>query len=65
LLTDTTATFSRAAWRPDGGALAYVRRSLADPEARPELWLLELPGGEPVLLAEVSTAPIWFSTVAR
>ena len=59
LLTDATATFSRVAWRPDGGALAYVRRSLANPEARPELWLLELPDGEPVLLAEVSTAPIW------
>lgn len=59
LLIDATATFSRAAWRPDGGALAYVRRPLADPEARPELWLLELPNGEPVLLAEMSTAPIW------
>jgi len=30
-----------------------------NPYARPDLWLLELPAGEPVLLAEVSTAPTW------
>jgi Tol biopolymer transport system component len=65
LVLDATATFSRVAWRPDGGGLAYVRRSLTDPEARPELWSLELPDGEPMLLADVSTAPIWIPTVAR
>jgi Tol biopolymer transport system component len=59
LVVDATAVFSRAAWRPDGGALAYVRRSQTDPQARPELWLLELPDGEPVLLAEIGTAPVW------
>jgi TolB protein len=59
LVVDATATFSRATWRPDGAALAYVRRSQTDPQARPELWLLELPDGEPVLLAETGTAPVW------
>jgi Tol biopolymer transport system component len=65
LVVDATATFSRVAWRPDGGALAYVRRSLTNPNARPELWLLELPDGEPVLLAEASTAPVWVPRVAQ
>ncbi|MEA3338351.1 MAG: Ig-like domain-containing protein [Chloroflexota bacterium] len=59
LLVDPAARFSHVAWRPDGRALAYVRLALGDPHARPELWLVELPAGEPVLLAEVSTAPTW------
>ncbi|MCK4317039.1 MAG: hypothetical protein KAX24_14835, partial [Anaerolineae bacterium] len=59
LLADPAATFSHVTWRPDGGALAYVRLALGDPRARPDLWLMELPAGEPVLLAEVSTAPTW------
>jgi TolB protein len=59
LTIDATATFSQVVWRPDGGALAYVRRTLSDPGARPELWLMELPDGKPVLLAETSTAPTW------
>jgi len=59
LLVDPTATFGHVAWRPDGGALAYVRLVLGDPDARPDLWLMELPAGEPVLLAEVSPAPTW------
>jgi Tol biopolymer transport system component len=59
LLVDVAAAFGWAAWRPDGGALVYVRRSLNDPGARPELWLMELPDGEPVRLAEVSTMPTW------
>jgi Tol biopolymer transport system component len=65
LLIDPAATFSRVAWRPDGGALAYVRRPLTDPDARPELWLLDLPDGEPTLLAEVSAAPAWAPWVFR
>jgi Tol biopolymer transport system component len=59
LLVDPTAAFGWTAWRPDGGALAYVRRTLTDPDARPEVWLMVLPDGEPVRLAEASTAPAW------
>lgn len=59
LLVDPAATFSHVTWRPDSSALAYVRLVLGDPRARPGLWLMELPAGEPVLLAEVSTAPTW------
>lgn len=59
LRTEPAATFGWVAWRPDGGALAYVRRSLGDANARPELWLMELPEGEPERLAEVSTRPVW------
>jgi Tol biopolymer transport system component len=59
LLVDPRATFSQVAWRPDGGAIAYVRRELGDPNARPGLWLMELPDGETMLLAETSTAPTW------
>jgi len=59
LLLDPVATFSHIVWRPDGRALAYVRLALGDPNVRPNLWLVEPPAGEPVLLAEVSTAPTW------
>jgi Tol biopolymer transport system component len=59
LLVEPAATFGWVTWRPDGGALAYVRRALNDSDARPELWLMELSDGEPVRLAEASTAPMW------
>jgi hypothetical protein len=59
LRIDPAAAFGWVAWRPDGGALAYVRRSLSDSDARPELWLMEMPDGEGVRLAEVSTMPVW------
>jgi Tol biopolymer transport system component len=59
LWIEPAATFGWVAWRPDGGALAYVRRSLSDLDARPELWLMEMPDGARMRLAEISTMPVW------
>ena len=55
---DAGATFSWVAWRPDGQALACVRRLVSDPNARPELWLAPF-DGEPVQVIEAGTTPIW------
>ena len=60
LVTDANAEFAAYSWRPDGGALAYVRLpllDLADPHL--EIWLISLPGGQPCQLTTDAIMPGW------
>jgi Tol biopolymer transport system component len=60
LMAEVGANFGAFAWRPDGGALAYVRlpiEELADPH--PELWVISLKDGQPELIARDVIMPGW------
>jgi Tol biopolymer transport system component len=60
LVTDADAEFAAYSWRPDGGALAYIRLPLphlADPH--PEIWIISLPDGQPQHMATDATVPGW------
>ncbi len=49
-------------WRPDGGALAYVRNDLsegAQPVPEVEVWVLDLVRREPFLVARGGVLPAW------
>jgi Tol biopolymer transport system component len=47
------------AWSPDGTQLAYLRFQLMKADARPEVWLLSIAGGEPKKIADNATLPAW------
>jgi Tol biopolymer transport system component len=50
------------AWRPDGGALAYVRNDLsegAQPVPQVEVWVMDLVRREPFLVAQGGVLPGW------
>ena len=60
LVTDPKANLGAFDWRPDGGAISYVRLpfdELADPH--PELWVVSLDSGETVPVAGEAIMPDW------
>ncbi len=62
LLEEAMADHFAFAWRPDGGALAYMRNDLsAGPLPVPdvEAWVLDLIAREPFLVAEGAVSPCW------
>lgn len=59
LVVDPEAHLGSLAWRPDGGALAYLRLRLGVPDLVPEVWLVEVPAGGPIRLARRATLPGW------
>jgi Tol biopolymer transport system component len=61
LLSDPEAHFGAFAWRPDGGALAYVRLDIADiADPRPVLWVVSLDDpAHPMLVASDAILPGW------
>jgi Tol biopolymer transport system component/methionine-rich copper-binding protein CopC len=61
LVTDPGANFGAFAWRPDGGALAYVRLDIDDiADPHPELWVVAVgEGGDPVHIASGVILPAW------
>jgi Tol biopolymer transport system component len=59
LVTDTGAHLGSFAWSADGRLIAYLRLPLGQANARPEIWLTSIDGGEPVRLAEGGTLPLW------
>jgi TolB protein len=59
LVTDSDAHLGSIAWSPDGRDIAYLRFPLMQANARPEIWLVSIDGGEPVKLADSGTLPKW------
>jgi len=60
LVTDAAANHGAFAWRPDGGAIAYVRlrmEEMIDPH--PALWVATLPDGEARQVAAETILPAW------
>ena len=60
LVTDAAANLGAYAWRPDGGAIAYVRlrvEEMMDPH--PALWVVTLPDGETQQVASEAILPGW------
>ena len=60
LVTDAAANHGAYAWRPDGGAIAYVylrMEHMIDP--RPAVWLVSVPGGETQQVAAEAILPGW------
>ncbi|HUF38303.1 MAG TPA: Ig-like domain-containing protein [Anaerolineales bacterium] len=47
------------AWRPDGARIAFVRSNQADLNEPPEIWIINLEGGEAVRLVIGGFAPLW------
>jgi Tol biopolymer transport system component len=61
LLSEPMGDLFAFAWRPDGGALAYLRTDLSEgPQPVPDVsvWVLDLQG-KPVLVAERGVMPKW------
>jgi Tol biopolymer transport system component len=62
LLDDPMGDFFAFAWRPDGGALAYVRSDLSEgPQPVPgvSVWVFDLAQGKPVVVAQRGVLPKW------
>jgi len=60
LVTDAAANLGAYAWRPDGGAIAYVQlrvEEMIDPH--PALWVVTLPDGETQQVASEAILPGW------
>jgi TolB protein len=48
-----------AAWSPDGQTLAFVRMNLIQKDAKPEIWLIDVDGSNPLHLVEGGFQPAW------
>jgi Tol biopolymer transport system component len=62
LLSEPMADHFAFAWRPDGGALAYLRTDLsAGPQAVPDVsvWVFDFAQGKPVQVAKDGVYPRW------
>jgi Tol biopolymer transport system component len=62
LLTESMADHFALAWRPDGGALAFVRSDLSEgPQPMPDVsvWLFDFSEGKPVFVADGGVLPGW------
>jgi len=60
LVTDAPANLGAFAWRPDGGAIAYVRLRVEEMIApHPALWVVTLPDGETRQVASEAILPGW------
>ncbi len=59
LVTDRGTNHAIPRWDKSGRRIIFQRFSLADPEAGPEIWLLDLDTGELSLVAENAFLPAW------
>jgi Tol biopolymer transport system component len=60
LVAEAEANFGAFAWRPDGGAIAYVRLPLAQvADPHPELWVVDLADGQRRQVASEAIMPGW------
>jgi TolB protein len=60
LVADPEVNFGAFAWRPDGGALAYVRLPVAEmSDPHPELWVVTLDDGQSEQVARDAILPGW------
>ncbi len=60
LVTDAAANLGAFAWRPDGGAIAYVYLRMEDMiDPHPALWVATLPDGEARQVAAEAILPAW------
>jgi Tol biopolymer transport system component len=60
LVTDAAANLGAFAWRPDGGAIAYVHLRVEDMiDPHPALWIAALPEGETRQIAAEAILPAW------
>ena len=59
LTVDPAAYYVLPAWSPDGRALAFQRYALAEANARPEIWVVDVAGGAPRQVVAAGQQPTW------
>ncbi|MCA9872465.1 MAG: hypothetical protein KC441_02390, partial [Anaerolineales bacterium] len=56
---DADMHFSQPAWSPDSGQIVMQGYSLAEPDAEPALWLVDVATGELRKIVSPGTQPEW------